>query len=182
MTTHEPAELQALLACVRQGDADAMAQLLARLQPDLRRYAKRSCASADVDEAVQDAMVIIYRKAGSLKFMLAWSSWIFTIVLRICLRLKRRAHMLEPFDDGNPDHMAGASHADLALRLDLAIILSRLEERHREVLLLHDFLGYTAEEAAGELAISPQASKSRLHRARALVRQHLKELKYDLRQ
>jgi len=181
MSAHEPAQLEELLVCVRQGEADAMAQLLARVQPDLLRYAKRSCASADVDEAVQDAMWIIYRKAGALKFMLAWSSWIYKIVLRICLRLKRNASILESFDEGNPDHMA-ATHADLDLRLDVARILAQLQEGHREVLILHDFLGFTAEEAAHALAISPQASKSRLHRARALVRQKLTELKYDIRQ
>ncbi len=182
MNAHEPAQLDVLLACVRQGDADAMAQLLARIQPDLLRYAKRSCASADVDEAVQDALWIIYRKAGALKFMLAFSSWLYKIVLRICLRLKRRTSVLESFDDDNPDHMAAATHASLDLRLDLAKILSRLEERHRDVLLLHDFLGFTAEEAARALEISPQASKSRLHRARALVRNQLTELKNGIRQ
>ena len=182
MTAHEPAQLEALLGCVRQGDADAMAQLLARVQPDLIRYARRSCASADVDEAVQDALWIIYRKAGALKFMLAWSSWMYKIVLRICLRLKRKSAGLEPFDDDNPDHIAGTIHANEDLRLDLARILSQLEEHHREVLLLHDFLGLSAEEAAQALGISPQASKSRLHRARALVRHHLKELNYGIRQ
>ena len=181
MTAHEPAQLDVLLACVRQGDADAMAQLLARVQPDLLRYAKRSCASADVDEAVQDALWIIYRKAGALRFMLAFSSWIYTIVLRICLRRQRRAAVLESFDDDNPDHVTATSHANVDLRLDLARILSQLDEHQREVLLLHDFLGYTAEEAARVLEISPQASKSRLHRARALVRHHLTELKYGIR-
>ncbi|HEY8025249.1 MAG TPA: RNA polymerase sigma factor [Burkholderiaceae bacterium] len=182
MSAREPVQLEVLLACIRQGDAEAMSQLLDRLQPDLLRYARRSCASADVDEAVQDAMWIIYRKAGALKFALAWSSWIFKIVLRICLRLKRQTSVLESFDDDNPEHMAGTTDVNMDLRLDLARILSHLEERHREVLLLHDFLGYTAEEAARALAISPQASKSRLHRARALVRQNLKELKYGIRQ
>ena len=182
MTALEPAQLEALLACVRQGDADAMAQLLARVQPDLRRYAKRSCASTDVDEAVQDAMLIIYRKAGALKFVLAWSSWIYKIVLRICLRRKQRDSVLESFDDDNPDHTGGVTHASSELRLDLARILSQLDERHREVLLLHDFIGLTAEEAARALAISPQASKSRLHRARALVRHNLTEIQYGIRQ
>lgn len=181
MTVHEPAEVQALLACVRQGDATAMTQLLVRLQPDLRRYARRSCASADVDEAVQDAMLVIYHKAGALKFMLAWSSWIFMIVLRICLRLKRKAALLEPFDNDNPDHIAGVAHTNLDLRVDVATVLSRLDAPHREVLLLHDFLGYTAEEAASALAISPQASKSRLHRARAQMRYQLKEWNHGVR-
>jgi RNA polymerase sigma factor (sigma-70 family) len=162
-----------LFEVARAGDAVAMEQLLKRLQPDLRRYARRSCAADDIDEAVQDAMWVVYQRAGAIKFMAALSSWLFTIVLRICLRLKRRIGSAESFDDDNAEH-AGAASTDCAdLRHDLVKILGALEAPQREVLLLRDMAGYSAEETAAHLNISVQAAKSRLHRARLAVREQL---------
>lgn len=173
-----------LFALARLGDAPAMAALLHRLQPDLRRYARRSCAADDVDEAVQDAMWIIYQRAGKLTFMVALSSWLFKIVLRLCIRLKRQRHSSEMFDDENVEHATDPFMESTDLRLDLVKVLAGLEPQQREVLLLRDVLGHSAEETAAQLHITVQASKSRLHRARATVREKLqqKELAYGVRE
>src|SRR4051812_18391423 len=97
MTTHST-EIEHLFDGVRKGNALAMEKLLQKIEPDLRRYARRSCSSADVDDAVQDAMLIIYKRAGALKFLVALSSWLFKIVLRICMRLKKDDAMNDHFD------------------------------------------------------------------------------------
>ncbi|MES2935950.1 MAG: sigma-70 family RNA polymerase sigma factor [Pseudomonadota bacterium] len=169
----DPANVDALFACARNGDQCAMETLLRKLQPDLRRYARRSCSSSDIDEAVQDAMWIIYQRAGALRFVAALSSWLFKIVLRICLRMKKRAAETEEFDEENLAHTSDSQQEVANLRLDLATVLSRLDRHQREVLLMRDVFGYSAEETALQLNISVQASKSRLHRARSTVRQQL---------
>jgi len=52
----------------------------------------------------------------------------------------------------------------------LANAIARLDEDHREVILLRDVDGLTAPEAASHLSISIAALKSRLHRARSELR------------
>ena len=59
------------------------------------------------------------------------------------------------------------------LRLDLARAIEALPEPYRAALILRDVEELTAPEAAAVLGVSPQALKSRLHRARAEVRERL---------
>ena len=59
------------------------------------------------------------------------------------------------------------------LRMDLARAMERLTPPYREVLLLRDVHELTAPEVAAQLGLSLEAVKSRLHRARAQVREHL---------
>lgn len=179
MTSHST-EIEHLFDGVRKGNALAMEKLLQKLEPDLRRYARRSCSSADVDDAVQDAMVIIYQRAGALKFLVALSSWLFKIVLRICMRLKKDDAMNDSFDsEAHLDTNAISPSQVIILQQELTKMLMKIDAHYREILLLRDFLGYSAEETAERLNISIDAAKSRLHRARALAR---KELNDDFRQ
>jgi RNA polymerase sigma factor (sigma-70 family) len=59
------------------------------------------------------------------------------------------------------------------LRKDLVAAIATLPEPYRKVLILRDIDELTAPEAADQLGISTDAVKSRLHRARALLRDHL---------
>lgn len=66
------------------------------------------------------------------------------------------------------DAIAEQRRADL-----LATALRALDPIHREVVLLRDIEGLSAPEAAARLGISVQALKSRLHRARVNLRDHV---------
>lgn len=61
----------------------------------------------------------------------------------------------------------------LDLRLDLARAIQTLPAAYREVLVLRDIRELSAPEVAAQLGLSLPAVKSRLHRARALVRERL---------
>ncbi len=172
-TASSPAPLtddDRLVAQARSGDAQALDALLRRCQPDLRRYARRHCASEDVDDAVQDALWIVARRVSALRAAAALSSWLFVTMRRICHRLLRQRHDTEPLDD---ERHGGAAESQDLLRLDLARAISALAPMYREMLVLVDVLGHTVPEAAESLAIGLEAAKSRLHRARATVRESL---------
>jgi RNA polymerase sigma factor (sigma-70 family) len=162
----------ALLIRARAGDAHAMEGLLRQCQPDLRRYARRHCHSDDIDEAVQDALWILTRRLTALRAVAALSSWLFQVVKRTCVRMRSRAPGHLELDDS---HLAlqsdGAAGADL--RIDLARSLAALPMHYREVLILIDLQGHSGDEAAAVLGLSIEATKSRLHRARLLVRDKL---------
>jgi hypothetical protein len=53
-----------MIALAQGGDPTAIEGLLIKCRPDLGRYARRHCASDDVDDAVQDALWIIRQRVG----------------------------------------------------------------------------------------------------------------------
>lgn len=69
------------LAC--KGDKQALEKLLVICQPDIKRFARRTCSSSeDIDDAVQIALWQLYRKISMLKTVATFSSWLFRIVER----------------------------------------------------------------------------------------------------
>jgi RNA polymerase sigma factor (sigma-70 family) len=143
------------------------------LPSDIRRYARVTCRTADVDDAVQDALCLLHRHIGSLRAISAFSGWLFAVVRRECLRLARRnlgqAAPLEAVADRaelthRPDH---------DLRLDLAAAIQSLPAHYREVLVLRDMEELTLDEIAMRLQATRETVKARLHRARALAREYL---------
>ena len=160
-----------LVEAAIDGDAAALARLLAQCQPDMRRYARGACANEDIEEAVQDALLILYRRLGTLRTLASLSAWIFRIVKHACLnRLRRRRDW--QLDEG----LAAAlpEPTDLALRSDLARAIEALPQIYREVVILRDVNGFSAAETAGRTGSSVDAVKSRLHRARYLLREQLR--------
>lgn len=70
----------------------------------------------------------------------------------------------------------------LDLRIDLTRSLERLSPPYRDVLILRDIHELTAPEVALELGLSIEAVKSRLHRARTMVREDLLASGYWLKE
>lgn len=161
-----------LLESARTGDPVALERLLRVCQPDIRRYAQRHCMISDVDDAVQEAMLIMTRRLASLRVVAAFSGWLFTVVQRECRRLGRKALNFDPYDEEKLENWL-AVHSNDSLRLELAAALEALPPHYREVILLRDFDELTIGEMAARLALTPAAVKSRLHRARQLTREYL---------
>jgi RNA polymerase sigma factor (sigma-70 family) len=162
----------ALLRAAQGGDRQAIGQLLAACQPDARRYARLHCAADDVDDAVQEAMLTLSRKVGAIRALAAFTSWLFVVIKRECLRLARRVLPAVPLDDTVAEQALQA-RSDTDLRLDLLAALESLPPHYREVILLRDMEELTSAEIAARLGESPAAIKSRLHRAREMVREFL---------
>lgn len=92
-----------LVEAACKGDASAIEKLLALSQPDLRRFARRSCAtSEDADDAVQVALWNLQRNIGSLRVVAALASWMFKVVERECFRLLRIQRKTEELTDDMP--------------------------------------------------------------------------------
>ncbi|MDR3016054.1 sigma-70 family RNA polymerase sigma factor [Delftia acidovorans] len=164
-----------LIDAARRGEPGAIAQLLSVCQPDLKRFARRTCNNAeDAEDAVQIALWQLSRKIGALRTAATFATWLFRIVERECWRLLRGRGRTESLDapEAAPLQTAAAPIPH-DLRLDLARAMERLSLPYREVLILRDVHELTAPETAAQLGLSVEAVKSRLHRARATVREHL---------
>ena len=162
----------ALLAAAHGGDPRALDQVLALCQPDIRRYARRSCMISDVDDAVQESLLVLSRQLASVRALAAFSGWMFRVVQRACHRLARTALALDPWDDERADQWL-AVRDSTALRVELVDTLESLPADYREVILLRDFAELSIGEMAAHLGLSEAATKSRLHRARKLAREYL---------
>jgi len=167
-----PQQHHALLEAARLGDTGALARLLEICQPDIRRYAYRHCLISDVDDAVQETLLIVTRRLQSLRIVAAFSGWLFQIVRRECRRLERRVFGLDPYDEEKMESWL-AIQSDDAVRLDLINALESLPAHYLEIILLRDFEELTIRELATQLQLTGPAAKSRLHRARQLVREYL---------
>lgn len=153
------------------GNEQALSQLLIACQPDLKRFARRTCStSEDVEDAVQIALWQLHKKIGTLKTVAAFSGWLFRIVERECYRLFRGTStesLTESFDD------IIAPLADNGLCIDLTRSIAALPHAYRIVFVLRDIEEWSTPEVAEHLGLSPQAVKSRLHRARTIIRDKL---------
>ena len=129
-----------LLVAAQTGDPHALERLLAAAQPDVRRYARRQCHRGSViEDVVQETLMVIWRRVGSVRDPAAFAGWLITVVTRLCmipaLMLTRGVEELD-------DVMTSRSLARLPvddLRIDLARAFESLPPAHREIVLLRDF-------------------------------------------
>ena len=162
-----------LVAAAKAGDTAALDRLLAVSQPDLMRFARRTCANAeDAEDAVQTALWQLHRRIGTLRVIAAFASWLFRIVERECRRLLGLQRRTVPLENAETSALR-IEPVPSDLRRDLGAMIAALPDLYREVLILRDIEELTAPEAAAQLGISVEAVKSRLHRARGMLREKL---------
>ncbi|MGW1738952.1 RNA polymerase sigma factor [Nocardia sp. NPDC001965] len=165
-----------LVVAAQGGDVDAIAALVSGSHPNVQRFARSLCATPeDAEDAAQEALIILYRKIGMLRASGALASWMFRIVRNECLRRARR----RPLDHTPPRDIAVTASAEdeVLRRLEagrVAAAVATLPPDHRRVLILRDIQGYSGRMTAETLGIGTAAMKSRLHRARAVVRETLR--------
>jgi RNA polymerase sigma factor (sigma-70 family) len=153
------------------GDQSALLGLLKASRPDIRRYAQATCRAADVEDAVQETLWLLYRRIGTLRAISAFSAWSFAIVRRECLRLGRATGVVQDHSPAKERELL--TQSDDALRLDLANALQSLPEHYRTVVIMRDLEERTVDEIANALGLTREAVKGRLHRARMLLREYL---------
>ncbi|MCX4096729.1 RNA polymerase sigma factor [Nocardia sp. alder85J] len=165
-----------IVTAAQQGDEASIAVLVSGAYPHVRRFAFALCAtSQDAEDAAQEAMIVLFRKIGTLRAAAALASWMFRIVRNECLRRTRalaRLHLQELIPEP-----AGPAAEDVVLnRLEIervAAAVAALPADHRRVLIMRDIQGLPGRTVAAALGLSTAAMKSRLHRARATVRAQL---------
>ena len=162
----------ALIEAARGGDADALVSLISAAQPDIRRYAARNCRAADIDDAVQETLLLLYRRVGTLRAVTSFSAWLFAVAKRACLRLLRRSIGMD--DASAEDTEARLAHLRPEdLRIDLSRAIQSLPDHYREVILLRDIEELSIDEIASVLGLTRESVKARIHRARIMIREYL---------
>jgi RNA polymerase sigma factor (sigma-70 family) len=164
-----------LVKAAQGGDLESIAAVVHGAHPHVRRFAGHLCASPqDAEDAAQEALIILFRKIGSLRASAALASWMFRIVRHECLRRARRLFD-RPFDDYDEAGIGPVASAEdeVLRRLDaerVAEAIQALPNVQRRVLIMRDVLGYPGRAVAETLGLSTAAMKSHLHRARTTLR------------
>lgn len=138
----------------------------------------------DAEDAVQEAYISAFKALPKFKGQSKLSTWLYRIVVNACLmkirRDKSRAKYIAERDfdeaiiyDWKNDPEDAAVNSELRSTLEKGLDL--LSPDLRATAVLRDIQGLSTEEAAEALGISIASLKSRLHRARVILRQHLDE-------
>lgn len=162
-----------VIGAAQRGDPGAIAVLLEGSHTHVRRFAHTLCATPeDAEEATQEALLILYRKIGTLRAAAALASWMFQIVRHECIR-RMRLGLRQPIATAGAECSAeetALAHLEAQRIVDC---VAALPADQRAVLVLRDIHGLSGGATAHALGLSRAAMKSRLHRAREAVRLQL---------
>lgn len=160
-----------------------MEQLLANVAPSIQRFGARMCRNdIDAEDALQDTLLTIANHLNTFEGRSSFSSWAFALTRSACNRKRRglKNQPLLPMEAAEEKREEAPSPEQQALDRELAQALNNaldgLPDDYREVVLLRDVEALTAPEVADTLGISVPALKSRLHRARMLLRDALRPM------
>ena len=146
---------------------------------------------ADARDLTQDAYIRVYRAWSSFVPGTSFLSWIYRIVTNLyrdeLRRRKGRFHEEIP-EDNAPQEFGGSrplavtpidDYVERQLSESISKSLSRLSSDQRQVVILADIEEYSYQEIAEIMGCSIGTVRSRLHRARALLRRLVEETKLE---
>lgn len=168
------------------GDQESFEEIVSRYEEKAFRLASRYTRNLeDAEEVLQDVFTTVFRKLHTFEGKSSFSSWLFRITVNAGLmKLRRRSRdpLVQVDDPGG--HLVSLIEVEnlpdrqlytRELRHILIKAVSRLPEEYQTVFVLREVDGLTNRETGEVLGISVSAVKSRLHRARLLMRDILCE-------
>lgn len=156
-------ELSAWVLRAQEGDASAFEELVRRTRGLVRKTAYPLLRPDQVEDALQEAYLVVYQKLHHLRDPRAFQGWLVRIVLHVSYTIRKKTPLL-----AEADERAGSEDDSVAVaqRLDLKDALNRLKEDDRNILILREFLSMPYEEIAYSLRLPVGTVRSRLHYGR----------------
>jgi len=177
---------ETLIRRVRNGEHALFYDLI---RPYERRVYSAALAilrnESDAEDVAQEAILKAFKNIGQFRGEARFSTWLIQITVNEARMRRRRdhTHMMEPIgeiqdDEGNYTPRDFADWREIPLetlerkeiREKLAHALSMLAEKYREVFVLRDVQHLSIEETAETLGITTASVKTRLLRARLMLR------------
>jgi RNA polymerase sigma-70 factor (ECF subfamily) len=164
------------VALAAAGDVSAFERVYHAHLPRVHSLVRRMSGGRDTDELTQDVFVRVWQKLGSFRGDSAFSTWLHRLAVNVVIERFRsdtiRRQRLRD-GDGILDSLPAPSRSR-DMSMDFETALDTLPDGAREIFVLHDVEGYKHHEIASLLEISAGTSKAQLHRARMMLRRHLR--------
>ena len=187
MASSAPNAERVLVSRLQSGDAIAYETLVREYGPRMLVVARRFLhCPQDCADAVQDAFISAFQSIASFQEHASLSTWLHRITVNSCLmtlrsRSRRKSSSLEellPQFDHSGHHAARVSRWNDAMtqveteeqRAQVRACIDRVPEPYRSVLLLRDIEQLDTEQTATMLGTTSGNIKTRLHRARQMLR------------
>ncbi len=180
----------------RKGDMQAFGSLVAKYQDRIFNLILRMCQSkADAEELAQETFLKALEKIGQFRGQSRFYTWLFRIAVNLVISHRRRGGRIkfqslavsEDFGQTqaeglaaamaqkrNPGPVAAAMTAENVRRIMAAI--EQLDEDFRCVVVLRDIENMSYNEISQVVAIPVGTVKSRLARARNMLKEKLSDL------
>lgn len=175
-----------LVERARRGDRDAFELLVRRHLRAAHAVARRMTGDPhDAEDVCQEAFVRALERIEHCQRPEAFRGWLLTIVRNTAVNLaeQERVRRTESLEDAAEAARVSTSDRGPEGELEAAELrgrllqgLERLTERQRNVLLLHDYEGWTHAEIGAELGVATGTSRYHLHAARSEMRSALRDL------
>jgi RNA polymerase sigma factor (sigma-70 family) len=170
------AEPSSDVARAAAGDVRAFEALYRLHLPRVHGLVRRMTAGRDADEITQDVFVRVWQKLGTFRGDSSFGTWLHRLAVNVVIERFRsdQARRAKLHDGEDVFEMLAAPADTRDLGMDFETALEKLPDGAREIFVLHDVEGHKHHEIATMLGISAGTSKAQLHRARMILRRHLK--------
>ena len=164
-----------------EGDERALRALWSQHSPHIDAVVRRLVGTGDQDLAediAQEVWIQIFRALPSYRGESQFGTWAHRIAVNRTLNALRRTRRLTKIETDLEEETGAVEHGSERAMLAASIVAAaaQLSPGARTVFLMHDVEGYTHEEIATELGITPGGSKSQLFKARVKLRRLLAHL------
>jgi RNA polymerase sigma-70 factor (ECF subfamily) len=174
--------LGALVGRAKQGSAAAFAELAARIQAQVRRWALRVTHDKDdADDVAQLVLLRLHLRLREFEGRSRFTTWLYRMTRNVALnrrRIERRRagllHAIPPSPATVMPDIAGQSDDD-RLAVLVRSLSRELSRREREVFELADLQGMSAPDIATLLGLQPVSVRAALSRARRRIRLRMLE-------
>jgi len=168
-----------LIRRVQEGDMVAFNKIATRYKDRLMNVITRMISSQqEAEDIVQETFMRVYQHRDSFDFKHCFSTWIYTIALNLArneLRKRKRFKFFDIFDlQGKEGEIAVEMKLPSNLGKAIENAMATLPEKYKMAFVLRDIQELPYEEIAKIMNIPLGTVKSRVNRARAMLREKLK--------
>lgn len=171
-----------LIERARVGDQAAFGELVERYQAAVYNLCARMLGqSQDAEDAAQEVFLRVYRQLSSYQPTHRFSTWVLSIASHYCIdQLRKRRFVLQPLESimftarsrqPQPDDEALAAET----RDEMQTLLQKLPDKYRLALILRYWYDLSYAEMARVARLPENTVKTRLHRARQMMAELLRE-------
>jgi len=181
-----------LIQAINSGQTEKFHDLVKRYEHKLYNFSLRMCRDrSDAEDMIQDTFLNVFKYLKNFRYESKFKNWLYKVAASTCIKKRRKSKFapekelsLDEFlpneEAEKPDHIPEWALLPLdkllndELRDKINETILTLPKKYRLVMVLRDLEGFSTDETAQILNLSPSNVKVRLHRARLYMRDKLK--------